>query len=289
LALQDLQSLEDEPAEKMMVALHNHHYPAPLGRDPRGTKEGIEGTTIQDVRDLYSDCVHPENTIMSVAGNVEWVQLLDQVGKLFGDWQRRKPRSFILGSRPGPRAHLSKETEQTQIGVAYESVPIGHPQYYAALGAVKVLSGGMSARLFTEIREKEGLCYAVSARYLGLKDRGSVICYAGSRNDRAQRTLDLLLHELNRLKDGIADDEVIRLKAGLKSSLIMQQESTFSRAGAIASDWYHLGRVRTLEEIQSAVDSLTPERIVSHVREYPPREFTIVTLGPSELQVHASE
>src|SRR5262249_61418966 len=97
------------------------------------------------------------------------------------------------GENPAP---LAKETTQTQIGVAYPSVPFNHPDYYAAQGAVNVLSGGMSSRLFTEVREKRGLCYAVWATYQTFKDRGSVLCYAGTTNERAQETLDVLLAQL---------------------------------------------------------------------------------------------
>jgi predicted Zn-dependent peptidase len=141
----------------------------------------------------------------------------------------------------------------------------------------------MSSRLFTEIREKEGLCYSVWATYQTMKDRARVVCYAGSRNERAQRTLELLLRELRRLQEGIEAEEVERVQAGLKSSLIMQQESTASRALSLASDWYYLGRVRTLDEIQTAIDGLTPDSIVAHLRRCPPRDFAVVTLGPQPL------
>jgi predicted Zn-dependent peptidase len=180
--------------------------------------------------------------------------------------------------------HLSKETTQTQIGIAYPSVPIGHPDYYAAHAAVSVLSGGMSARLFTEVREKRGLCYAVWASYQTFKDRASVVCYAGTTNDRAQETLDVTLGELVRLQEGIEPEEVERVQAGLKSSLIMQEESTSARAGWLASDWYYLGRVRSFDEIQAAINDLTPEGITEHLRRHPPRDFTIVTLGPKPLR-----
>src|SRR5207249_607955 len=111
---------------------------------------------------------------------------------------------------------------------------ITHPDYYAAIGAVNVLSGGMSARLFTEVREKRGLCYAVWASYQTLKDRACVVSYAGSTNEKAQETLDVTRQVLAGLADGISTDEVDRVKAGLKSALIMQEESTSARAGAIA-------------------------------------------------------
>src|SRR5205823_219714 len=126
----------------------------------------------------------------------------------------------------------------TQIALAYASVPIGDADYYAAMGAVNVLSGGMSARLFTEIREKRGLCYAVWATYQTFKDRASILCYAGTTNERAQETLDVTLAELKRLQEGVESEEVERVQAGLKSSLIMQEESTSSRAGSVALGFF---------------------------------------------------
>ena len=285
LALQDLRGLEDEPRSKVLVELRKHYYPAPLSNDHRGTVEGIAALTSDEVRQHHRRLFHPAGTILSVAGNIEWQPLLDQVGQLLGDWKGSAETAIRYGAQPPNRGHVTKELEQTQIGVAYASVPIGDADYYNALGAVNVLSGNMSSRLFTEVREKEGLCYSVWATYQTLKDRARVICYAGSRNERAQRTLDVLVRELRRLPEGVEADEVERVQAGLKSSLIMQQESTAGRALSLASDWYYLGRVRSFNEIQAAIDGLTPASIGKHLRRCPPDEFTIVTLGPKALVV----
>ncbi|MCI0463750.1 MAG: insulinase family protein [Gemmataceae bacterium] len=285
LALQELQGLEDEPRQKVFLELRRRHFPAPLGRDRRGTPEGIAAATLAALRAHHYRLFQPRAMILSVAGNIEWEALLEQVGRLFGDWMPQEPPALRLRKPLAGRAHLPKETTQTQIAIAYPSVPFGHPDYYAAQGAVHVLSGGMGARLFTEVREKRGLCYAVSASYQTFKDVACVLCYAGTTNERAQDTLDVTLGELVRLQEGIEKEEVERVQAGLKSSLIMQEESTSARAGALASDWYYLGRVRSLEEIQQAVEGLTPRKIVNHLRRYPPSEFTIVTLGPRRLRV----
>jgi predicted Zn-dependent peptidase len=286
LAIQDIVGLEDEPRQKVLLELRRCHYPPPLGQDRRGSKEGVEALSIKDVQNHYRRLFQPKGTILSVAGNIEWQPLRDQVERLFGDWRGDGPPALQVGTQTTPRLHLAKDTTQTQIGIAYPSVPVGQPEYYAALGAVNVLSGGMSSRLFTEVREKRGLCYAVWASYQTFKDRASVICYAGTTNERAQETLDVTLQELRRLQDGIEPDEVERVKAGLKSSQIMQEESTSARAGTLASDWYYLGRVRSFDEIQTAINGLTPDGIVRHLRDCPPRDFTIVTLGPNELTVN---
>ena len=90
--------------------------------------------------------------------------------------------------------------------------------------------------------------------------------------------------ELKRLIEGVTEEEVQRVRAGLKSSVIMQEESTSSRAGALASDWYYLGRVRSMDEIHDAIEALSPASILEHVKKYPPKDFTIVTLGKNPLK-----
>src|SRR5207302_7898752 len=109
-----------------------------------------------------------------------------QVERLFGDWTGQASPALQLQPAPGGISHLDKDTTQTQIAMAFPSVPFGQPEYYAAQGAVQVLSGGMGARLFTEVREKRGLCYAVYASYQTFKDRACALCYAGTTNERAQ-------------------------------------------------------------------------------------------------------
>ncbi len=283
LALQDLQSLEDEPRAKVMVEMRRRFWPAPLGQDRRGTKESIERITPKSLRAFHDARFGPRGIILSVAGNMEWEPLRDQVETLFGDWQGAGAPPPELTPPLKGNAHLDKDTTQTQIVIGYPSVPFGHPEYYAALGAVQVLSGGMGARLFTEVREKRGLCYSVSANYQTFKQVAGILAYAGTTTERAQETLDVTIGELKRLIDGVSDEEVQRVRAGLKSSVIMQEESTSSRAGALASDWYYLGRVRPTEEIQQAIDALSPASILEHVKRYPPRDFTIVTLGKNPL------
>jgi predicted Zn-dependent peptidase len=164
-------------------------------------------------------------------------------------------------------------------------VAYNHPDYFKARGAVGVLSDGMSSRLFTEVRENRGLCYAVYAMYHSLRDRGSVLCYAGTSSDRAQETLDVTLFELSRLREGIRSDELERLKARVKSALILQQESSSSRSSSLAADWYYLGRARSLDEVSRIIDDLTCEGINHYLAAHPPSDFVVVTVGDIPLEV----
>jgi predicted Zn-dependent peptidase len=284
LSLQDIQALEDEPQRKVMVELRKRYYPDPLGRTQHGTVEGVEAVTIDDVRRQHAQLFHPQDVILSVAGDIDWPTLKGEVERQFGDW-KPLPRPPLTYAKDAPESgHIQKDLEQTQISLAFPSVPIGHPDFYSARGAVGVLSQDMSSRLFSNIREKHGLCYSVYASYETYRDRASIIGYAGAKPELAQETLDRLLEEFRVLANGIEQDELDRVKVGLKSSLIMRQESTAARASAIASDWYFLGRVRPLEEVQASIDGLNVPSILDYLRRNPPKDFTVVTLGPAALK-----
>lgn len=283
VCLQEVYGLEDDLAQKMMQELRRRRYGDPYGRSAHGTVSSLEACTMGDVQKHIDAYYRPQDAILSIAGNIQWDQLREHVEKVFGNWQA-KPLP-MLHARPseGPYCHINHDSNQTHIGVAYPSVPYSHPDYYQARAAVGVLSDGMSSRLFTEVREKRGLVYTVYASCHSLKHAGSVLCYAGTSTERSQETLDVLLAELHRLANGVEADELARLKAKIKSSLIFQQESSPARAGSMAADWHHLGRVKTLDEVSAIIDALSVDTINEYLGRNPPGDFSIVTLGEREL------
>lgn len=283
--LQELRAVDDEPAQKVMIELRKRHYPNPWGQPSQGDRQAIEATTLDDIRRYFHRYYSPRGTILGVAGRIDWERLKDQVGELLGDWLPSK-EDIIKESHCSIRhEHLAHDSQQTQIGIAYPSVPYRDKDYFQAWGAVGVLSGGMSSRLFHEVRERRGLCYSVHAAHHTLQHRGAVFCYAGTSADRAQETLDVTLGELTRLADGIEDSELDRLKARIKSGLIMQNESSTSRSISLARDWYHLDRSRTLDEIGRLIDDLSSDSINAYLSAHPPKDFTVVTLGPQSLEM----
>lgn len=282
---QELVAVEDEPQQKVMVELRRRRYPSPWGRPNHGDEPGLRSITIDDVRRHWKGLVRPNGTILGVAGRLDWDRLRDEVGRLFGDWEPLDVATLQKGATGAKIDHLQHDANQTQIGIAYPSVPYRHDDYFLAWAAVGALSGGMSSRFFTEVREKRGLCYSIYATYHTLRDWGSVLSYAGTSAERAQETLEVMLAELNRLAHGIDQHELDRLKARIKSALIMQQESSSARSSSIARDWYHLDRVRTLDEVSRLVDGLTCNEVNAYLKDHPPGDFTIVTLGPRPLEV----
>jgi len=285
VCLQDLRGIDDEPSHKLMIELRRRHYPDPWGRSSHGDEEGLSEITIDEVQQFHATHYRPDETILGVAGNFDWNELRDRVEELFGSWKSHPvAEPHGVNGRP-PGNYIPFESGQSHVGVAYPTIPYKHPDYFQAWAAVGVLSSGSSSRLFTEVREKRGLCYTVHASLHTQRDRASVLCYAGTTAERAQETLDVTVAELLRIADGIEQSELDRLKARIKSSLIMQQESTSARSGSIARDWYHLGRVRTLDEVGRMVDELSAQSINSFLDENPPRDLLVVTLGPEPLEV----
>ncbi|MDX2037571.1 MAG: pitrilysin family protein [Isosphaeraceae bacterium] len=286
LALQGLQALEDDPGTKVIHELRRRHYPDPWGRPSSGTPEGIQATDAAVLREQHARNYRPNGTILAVAGAIDLEDLVATVERLFGDWEPI-PEPTLVERRTGPaRDHLYKETQQIQIATAHPTVPVVHPDYYLARAVAAILGGYSSSRLFTEVREKRGLCYSVYSSYESRRDQAAIVCHAGTSVDRAQETLDVTLGELERISSkGVDRDELDTMRASLKSSLIMQQESSMSRSASLASDHYHLGRVRSLEEISAALDALTPDAVGEFAARHVPRELTIVTLGPQPLNL----
>jgi len=280
---QSLLAIEDEPRQKVMFELMKRCFPSPWGQPAEGTLADLQNITPQSVREQFRRCVRPRSAILGIAGNVTLADVLPVLEETYGDWTGENEIVLTTGDRGAYREHITHESTQTHIGVAYPSVPYGADNYYQAWAAVNVLSGGMSSRLFTEVREKRGLCYSVYASLSSTKHQGQVLCYAGTTAERAQETLDVLLGELKRLGEGIEEAELSRCQARAKSSLIMAQESTGGRAGSLARNWFYLNRVVTLDEVRSKIEALTVRSVLDYVHAYPAKEFTLLTIGPESL------
>lgn len=284
LAIQAIDSLEDDPGEKVFTELRQVHFKQPYGRSPLGVREHIESMTDQTLRDFWrANCV-PDGSILGVAGKFDWDHLRDRVEACFGEWKGQATPLIEATDPPRGYHHREAKTTQCHIGLAYDALPADHEDTLLQRTAAAVLSGGMSGRLFTEVREERGLCYAVYASYAATRGRGYILSYAGTTSERAQETLDVLSGELRRMSEGIDADEFRRAMTGMKSHLVMQGESTSARANAIATDQFVYGKPRTLDEITQQLDAITLERVNAFLAENPAGEMTLVTVGPQALE-----
>jgi predicted Zn-dependent peptidase len=284
-AEQALLAIDDEPQRKAMIELRRRAFSHPWGLPSDGDLDDLANITPEIVRSHYKQGFRPNGAIIAIAGNVDPQAMIETVGAVFGDWQPGEVVAIQTAERRSTREFIQHESTQTHIGIAYESVSFPDPDYYSAWAAVSILSGGMSSRLFTEVRERRGLCYSVYASQASIKTEGHVLAYAGTSNERAQETLDVTLQELARIGEGIEESELERCKARAKSSLVMQQESTRGRASSLARNWFFLGRIRSLQEVRDKIESLTVESILEYVHRKPAQDFTVLTIGPEALTV----
>lgn len=283
LATQAIESLDDEPQQKVFYTLRQKHDRAPYNRSPLGEIEHLEKLTRDDVAAFHKAAFVPGGSVLALAGNFEWQDLASLVHNLVDDWQGKRDDP---APQPVPKrgyTHVEAPTGQVHIGLAYDALPEADEASMLQRAAVEVLSGGMSGRLFTQVREKRGLCYAVYASYNSQKNRSAVLSYAGTTAPRAQETLDVMIGELRGLFGNISQSEFDRAKVGMKSRLIMQGESTSARASAIASDQAQLGRARTLTELAARIDGLTLDKLNAWTTANPPGAMTLVTIGPDPL------
>jgi predicted Zn-dependent peptidase len=285
LAIDDILSLDDDPRHKVMLKLREQFYPSPLGRSTVGDIAELKALTAQMSGQIIKNKFILSQTIFSIAGKYDFDAVCQQIEGLFESEQQESDEFVILGPRQGKYKHIDNDGAQVHIGLMTETIKPTDEDYYNARVAISVLSGGMSARLFTEVREKRGLCYAIGARYHSLKEAAGIMCYAGTTPDKAQETLDCIVGEFNRLGEGISREEIDRAKVGLKSSLILQSESSSSRADAIGSDHYILGRVRSLDEIKDRIEATSVDSVLAFLRNNPFSDFTVVTIGPKQVNV----
>ncbi len=289
LVLQDLAALEDEPAKKCTIMLRERFYPYPLGRCIYGQADSLQAMTPETVRKHTGRHFTPKGTVLSVAGNIDWERFFELAEKHFGGFSAKGAEPVKTEPASCDVTHIKKDSAQAHIVIAHNSVTASDSRYYAARMAETVLSGGMSGRLFTEVREKRGLVYHVSSRYHSLKDHAGMFTYAGTTPENAQETFDVTVGELRRLAEGIEPDEMARARTQLKSALVMQGESTSARANAMASDWYHLHRLRSLQELSQAIENVTVEEVLGYLKDCPAENLSVLLIGPEPLKTGEQE
>ena len=284
LAAQAIESLADDPQQRTALAARDRHVPSPFNRNTFGTLDGVRSLTHKQLVEWFNAHAMPAGSMLSVAGDVDPDRFVEQVESLTKNWTGTMNQPDSTGTPPRGYAHIQDDSNQVQVMVVHDGPPEGHEDTMLEKLVISVLSGGMSGRLFTEVREKRGLCYSVSSSYRADKDRGIVSNYVGTTPERAQESLDVLMSEILRIGEGnVTNEELSRAKTGFKSRLIFSGESTSARAGAIAADHLNLARTRSLEEIIQQVDSVSLDALNAYLKRRQIGTTTIQTLGPDAL------
>ncbi len=242
----------------------------PLGEPILGTSETVGGIGLGDLYRYYRERYTPDNLIVSVAGHVRELEVLDSLGKLFRRRSARGNGARRPGTRPAGKPHSHQHVqvksrrglEQAHVCLGVEGPPQGSGRRFAAHLLDIVLGGGMSSRLFQEVREKRGLVYSVASSLNSYRLGGYETIYAACAPKNLARVLEVTLRELGKLKrDGVRPRELAWAKQNLKGNVILALESTVSRMSSQARQEFYLGRVSPMEELLAKADAVTSDDV----------------------------
>ncbi len=298
IVIEEIRTVQDDP-EDYLHELHardvlgNHPIGRPILGTPRSMKQMNRRTLLQYKHKHY----RPENTIVAVAGNFSFPQLLDQANEYFGQWQgdgvdRRVERNTSNGWPGNASARHSfhpKPLEQVHLCVGFKGFAVGHPDRYTAYVMNTILGGGVSSRLFQEVREKRGLAYTIYSHLSSFLDGGTLTVYAATRPTEVDIVIDQISKEANKLcRRGVSEKELERTKTQLKGNLMLGLEGTYGRMNKLAKDELYQGRHVTLQEIVKAIDRISSDQI-RHISQklLDQKEFVVTALGPIPKKVSA--
>ncbi len=256
--LQEIGQAADTPDDIIFDWLQEKAYPnQPIGRTILGESARVSGFTKDDLATFVSEHYGPDQMILAAAGAVDHEAIVAQAEALFGDMAARPALVADAASFQGGESRKVKDLEQAHLALAFESPGYRDPNFYAAQVYSVALGGGMSSRLFQEIREKRGLCYTIFAQTGAYSDTGMTTVYAGTSSEEIKDLTNLTIDEMKRAAEDMSPAEVARARAQMKAGLLMGLESPSSRTERLARMIQIWGEVPTLEDTVSRIDSVT--------------------------------
>ena len=284
VVLEELKMESDSP-EYLVHELFSGRFwkDHPLGMPILGSRKTIRGFDRAKLRRYFRDVYVPSNIVITGAGNLRHETLLKLAEPGFGKLRKRAYRPEKRAPAPHPHVLLKtkKSLEQVQLCLGVPAYPVNHPQRYSCYLLNTMLGGGMSSRLFQNIREKRGLAYSVFSELNLFRDTGALVVCVGTSLRTAAEVVRVTLDEFRSFKETpVPDEELSRVKNQLKGSLMLSLESTSSRMANLARQELYFGRFYTLDEILSAIDQVTAADIQQVARDFfQPERIALTALG----------
>lgn len=260
--LQEIGQALDTPDDIIFDWLQETAYPAqPLGRSILGPAERVSAFGREDLAGFVREHYGPERIIVTAAGAVDPEAVFALTERYFGHLKRRaglavQPGRFVAGER-----REARDLEQVHVAMAFEGPPVRDDAAYVAQVYATLLGGGMSSRLFQELRERRGLCYTIFAQAGSFEDTGLLTLYAGTGPDQIRELTGLAMDELRRAAGDVQQAEVDRARAQFKAGMLMGLESPSARLERLARMIAVWGEIPSIDEILGKIDAVTVERV----------------------------
>src|ERR1700719_1389852 len=285
--LEEIRMEDDNPESLAHEVLTQSFWRGhPLGAPILGTRRTVRGFTRKSVVHCFARWHTPANTVITAAGNIHVDVLRKLVDKFFGGIKRRPQAA--PNSRTAPHTHArliarnKPALEQAHITLAVPSYPLAHAGRSAASVLNNILGGSMSSRLFQNIRERQGLAYAVFSELNPYSDAGMLFVYAGTSRSTTERVLRSIAGEFARMKkELVGADELRRAKDQLKGSLVLSLESPGARMSNLARQEIYFGRFFSVEELHASIEAVTAEDVQQTAVEFfQPHKIAATVVGP---------
>jgi len=255
----------------------------PLGKPILGTRETVKRFDRAMIDDYYRAVYAPANLVVTGAGNLTHPRLVDLVREHFESLQPAgaAPADPVPGTHARIALRNKKALEQVHMCLGVPSYPLPHQERFACYVLNTLLGGGMSSRLFQNIRERQGLAYAVFSELSPYRDTGCLSIYAGTSLENAPKVVESILKEFRELKqDRVVDEELRRAKDHLKGSLMLSLESTASRMSNLARQEMYFGRFFSLDELMDGIEAVSADDVLRIARTFfEPRSIALTILG----------
>ncbi|WP_404405926.1 M16 family metallopeptidase [Pelagibacterium halotolerans] len=263
--VQEIGASQDDPDDHVFDLFQSAAYPEqPIGRTILGTAETVRSFDSGSVRAYMDSHYVGDHMVVSAAGNVDHDQLVDVINDRFHTLKPTGAPEPDRASYKGGDKREDSDHEQTHIVLGLEGRAYNTDGFYAAQVLATVLGGGMSSRLFQEVRERRGLCYSVYAFHWAFADSGVFGVAASTGGDEVGELMPVLLEELQKAARDITEEEVMRVRAQIRAGLLMSLESPSSRAGQLARQQILWGRPIPLQETVDRINRIDADR-VKHV------------------------
>ena len=261
--IQEIGHSHDTPDDLVFDMFQQVSFPdQPLGRPILGTVETVSEFVSDDLRSYRDEYYQPSSMVVAAVGALDHKSLVAEVEEGFGGLQEKSFDGFVPATYVGGDSCVERDIEQLHVIFGLRSIAVNDPDFYAMQILSYILGGGMSSRLFQEVREKRGLCYSVFSFNWGFSDAGVFGIYAGTGPEKAQELGNVIVQELKRLSGSISTDELARAKAQLKTGLVMCLEQSSSRAEQIARQMLLFGRVIPIAELIEKVENVDVATLV---------------------------
>ncbi len=281
VVVQEIGQANDQPDDIIFDHFQAIAYPAqPLGRPVLGTEDLVRSMGRDTILGYMHEHYSAPRMVLSAAGRIDHDQLVDAATKAFakiGTAPDVVPEKAVY---QGGDFREERDIEQVNLVVGFDGVSYDDPDYYAASVLSTLLGGGMSSRLFQEIREKRGLVYSIYSFTSSYADGGLFGIYAGTGEDEVTELVPVMCDEVVNITHGVSDDELQRARAQLKASILMSLESTSSRCEQLARQILVYGRPISTAEVVEMVESITTADIVKVAKRLFSTTPTIAAIGP---------